>query len=53
MELKKKKYKSVDVLILHRREKKIITGGRGRKGLRKERGWGVKKRGQDQALEGT
>jgi hypothetical protein len=38
MELKKKEDQNVDVSILHRRGKKIITGGRGREKPGRESG---------------
>ena len=44
MKLKKKENQSVDASIQHRRENKIITGGRGRKGPWRERlGRGIRR----------
>jgi hypothetical protein len=52
MKLKKKEAPSVDTLVLLRRENKIITGGRRRKGPWRK-GEGGRKRGQDQVWEET
>jgi hypothetical protein len=43
----KKEDKSVDASILHKRENKVITGGRRREGPAKERGRGGKGEGID------
>jgi hypothetical protein len=40
MKLKKKKHQNVESSVLMKRGKKIITGGRKREGLRRERGEG-------------
>ena len=50
MKLKKKEDKSVDVSVLLRRVRKIITGGRGREGSGREIRRG-KRGGQDQVWE--
>ena len=48
MKRKKKKDQSVDASILYRRWNKLITGGRGRKGLGRQIGRGEKKGGKEQ-----
>jgi hypothetical protein len=51
MKLKKKEDQRVNMLVLYRRGKKIILGGRGGKGSGSERGGERKKRGRDQMQE--
>jgi hypothetical protein len=60
LQLKKKEDQSVDASILHRREKKIATGGRGRAEPGRKRGEGGKhgwvrirySKGQERRIKG-
>ena len=53
MKLKKKEDQSVDASVLLRRGNKIITGGRGWEGLRRNGAGRGKRGGQDQVWEET